>query len=155
MQITKDQLPLVAAELVSYLKEKAESNRATILALSGDLGAGKTTLIQEIARVLGVEESVPSPTFVIMKYYKLMDERFERLVHMDAYRMESKEELRPLHLESVFMDGKALLCVEWPERLYGELPADVTKLTLSVAGEHDRLITTSPELLTRLEARLK
>lgn len=155
MQITKDQLPLVAAELVSYLKERVESNRATILALSGDLGAGKTTLVQEIARCLGVEESVPSPTFVIMKQYALKDELFERLIHMDAYRIESKEELRPLHLESVFTDGKALLCIEWPERLYGELPPDVTKLTLSVAGEDDRLITTNPELLARLEACLK
>src|ERR1700739_2778621 len=77
-------------------------DRATVVTLSGDLGAGKTTFVQAAANALGIEENVTSPTFVIEKIYQLpkkSDVRhrfFKRLVHVDAYRLEGPAELEKL-----------------------------------------------------------
>src|ERR1035437_464305 len=76
---------------------KMKNNKAKVVALSGDLGAGKTTLTQELAKLLGVKENVVSPTFIIMKIYKINSSKynshFKQLVHIDAYRLESPAEL--------------------------------------------------------------
>ena len=82
-----------AQELQAYARKFVASlmphrDAATLVTLSGDLGAGKTTFTQGIARALGVEETVASPTFVIEKVYVLTAQRWERLVHIDAYRLE-------------------------------------------------------------------
>src|ERR1039458_8847512 len=71
-------------------------NAATIVALSGDLGSGKTTFAEGIARTLGIEESVTSPTFVLEKIYELDGQKWQRLIHIDAYRLKEAHELEAL-----------------------------------------------------------
>src|SRR3989338_1544300 len=83
-----------AADYVSHLV--ASMGSSTVVALSGDLGAGKTTFAQAVAKSLGVEETVNSPTFVIQKVYALSDQQWGRLIHIDAYRLKSADELRAL-----------------------------------------------------------
>jgi len=86
-----------------------DSHRETlVVSLQGDLGAGKTAFTQELARSLGVVEVVTSPTFTIMKQYEIDNKDFDLMVHIDAYRIESEEEVEPLHLESVFTEPKQL-----------------------------------------------
>lgn len=117
-------------------------DRATVLALRGDLGAGKTTFTQHLARALGVHEPVTSPTFVIMKGYELLDQPFAQLVHIDAYRIEAEAELQVLGFESVLSTPRTLVVIEWSEKLPTLLPAEVTTLTFVFTGS-TRTVTVS------------
>lgn len=112
-----------------------------VITLEGDLGAGKTTFTQELGRNLGVTEQVTSPTFTIMKQYELDHELFDTLVHIDAYRFESEEEARPLRLEEIFTIPRAIVCVEWPERIPSLIPKTATSLTISIIEDEKRLVT--------------
>lgn len=127
-KFTKNQISDIAKEILSSLK-KGES--ATILALSGDLGAGKTTLTQSIAKDLGVTENVISPTFVIMKRYKIQDSRFAHLIHIDAYRLNSSTELERLGWAEILADPKNLILIEWPERVPESIPSGAKRINLS------------------------
>jgi len=102
----------------------AHQEHATVIGFRGDLGSGKTTFAQGVARALGVEEQVTSPTFVIQKSYTLPKEvrGFARLVHMDAYRIETLDELRPLKFQELLKDPKTLLIIEWPDKVRDALP---------------------------------
>lgn len=99
---SKNDIGAIAAELLAGLP-KGET--ATVIALSGDLGAGKTTLTQELARQLGVTDTVISPTFVIMKEYAITRGPYTQLVHIDAYRLESAAELERLGWRDLLRDA--------------------------------------------------
>lgn len=98
---------------VAYNKEKG----AVIVGFSGHLGAGKTAFAQAVARHLGVEEDVTSPTFVIMKIYPLQNKSWKNLVHIDAYRLESGREIEALKFEQYASDPGNLIIIEWPENI--------------------------------------
>jgi tRNA threonylcarbamoyladenosine biosynthesis protein TsaE len=89
------------------------------IALSGELGAGKTTLVQGVARGLGVAEHVVSPTFTLVREYR---GRLE-LTHVDIYRLERVQDVVDLGLEEIG-DGDAVLVVEWGDAIHALLPAD-------------------------------
>jgi tRNA threonylcarbamoyladenosine biosynthesis protein TsaE len=126
-----EELKGVAGELLGLWKQMDVAREAAVVvALSGDLGAGKTTFIQQLAQILGVVESVTSPTFVIMKSYETIDSAFESLVHMDAYRIEDDSELAPLNFSEVLTQSKTLVCIEWAERISASLPAHTIKMDL-------------------------
>ena len=104
-----------------------------LIALSGDLGAGKTTLARAILRSLGVAEDVPSPTFTLVQRYRTQN---LAVSHFDLYRVESTTELNELGLEAALDDGAAL--VEWPENgLPERLRQDALTISL-MALDHDR-----------------
>lgn len=112
-----------------------QTDRATVIALSGDLGSGKTTLTQYIAEAFGVEERVTSPTYVIEKVYELLARPFERLVHIDAYRLTGEHELATLGWDALLKDSKTIILIEWPEKVAGLVPADAIRITLEGSGE--------------------
>ena len=125
------------AELCNF----AEAHEgAVVLAISGGLGAGKTTFVQHLAKLLGVSQVVTSPTFTIMKGYEVSVPPFEHLVHMDAYRIEDLEELRPLRLKEILKSPKTLVCIEWAERIAPVLPADVWQLSFTAQTDGVRHI---------------
>jgi tRNA threonylcarbamoyladenosine biosynthesis protein TsaE len=109
-----------------------------VIALSGDLGAGKTTLARGFLRGLGLEGEAPSPTFTIVQTYEPPEMRLP-VWHCDLYRLEDPEEAIELGLEEAF-DG-AVVLIEWPERLGSFLPADALRLRLEGAGEPQRRLT--------------
>lgn len=109
--------------------------RATVIALSGDLGAGKTTLTQALAKQMGVTETVTSPTFVIMKEYIPLSSPFRALVHLDAYRIEDEVELTPLRFAEKLRTPETLIVIEWPERISGVLPKQHTRIHLTHDGD--------------------
>ncbi len=117
-----------------------DPDKATVVGLSGDLGAGKTTLIAALANILGVSGTVVSPTFVIAKFYELADTRWDTLVHIDAYRIESDTELGPLGWETLLGQARTLIVIEWPERI--TLPLDVQRFTIAhtSTGRHITVI---------------
>lgn len=107
-----------AAEwLDSVIAKREGASQAYVVGLSGHLGAGKTAFTKRIAKNLGVGEEVTSPTFVIMKIYETKNASFRRLVHIDAYRLEGREELGGLRFEEVVADPYNLVMMEWPENV--------------------------------------
>lgn len=108
---------------------------ATIIALSGDLGAGKTTFAQGIARALGVEEAVASPTFVIEKIYELTGQKWHRLIHIDAYRLEGEHELEVLGWSEVAQDRNNIIVIEWPEMVAKLISEDAMRIKITGDGD--------------------
>ena len=106
-----------------------------VIALSGDLGAGKSTLARAILRALGHAGEVPSPTFTLVQTYDLDPP----VAHADLYRLDSPREADSLALDSFLEDGVLLL--EWPERLGAELWPEALRLSLHGAGETSRRLT--------------
>ncbi len=115
----------LAAELAAELPEDAT------LALHGDLGAGKTTWVQGLARGLGITGAVTSPTFTL---YNLHRGGTRLLAHLDAYRLGSEREAFDLLLEE-FLVSPWCLAVEWPERVAGWLPPDAWHFDLGIEAD--------------------
>jgi tRNA threonylcarbamoyladenosine biosynthesis protein TsaE len=106
------------------------------VALHGDLGAGKTTWVQGMAQGLGITEPVTSPTFVI---YTLHQGPRRMLAHLDAYRVESQDEVAALLLEE-YLVSPWCLAVEWPERLEGWISPEAWHLDLDIGADGRRTI---------------
>ena len=91
---------------------------ATVWLLQGPLGAGKTTLVRGLLRALGYTGRVTSPTFTLQHPYRLRHQRWDYVVHVDAYRLRRKSEAAALDLTAWQANPRCLLVVEWPERLH-------------------------------------
>ena len=118
---------LTEPELRSWGEELGRAANAPLaIAISGELGAGKTTLAQAICRGAGVRDSVTSPTFALVQRYE--GPRFP-VYHLDLYRLESARELVNLGWDDLLRDD-ALVLIEWPERADGHLPANALHLEL-------------------------
>jgi len=113
---------------------------ATVVGLSGNLGSGKTTFVQAIAKILGVTESITSPTFVLMKFYEIQNDNYKKLVHIDAYRLEHGKELEKLRVKEVFSDPKNLVFIEWPENVKSVLPKNIRTMKFEFVDEKTRAI---------------
>jgi len=125
-----DNLPAVARNII----EKYPENR--IFAISGGMGAGKTTLIKAICHELEVSDIVVSPTFSLVNQYKLPNGN--PVYHFDFYRLKSIEEAFDIGYEEYFYSG--FYCfIEWPEKVENLLPDDSVRITIS-EGEGKRLI---------------
>lgn len=150
---TLDDLRLEAAAFARTLRPSESAQpRAVLVALSGDLGAGKTAFTQALAAALGVEDRVTSPTFVLEKIYQLPPEAarragvpehgvfFTRLVHIDAYRLESAAELMPLGFDEIMQSNQNLVVMEWPEKVADGLPKPDYHLFLEAQPDGSRRI---------------
>lgn len=104
-----------------------------VIRLDGNLGAGKTTLIQWVAEALGVHEEVTSPTFSLVHCYEARD--FD-LYHLDLYRLEDPQELEEIDIDEVFVPLRAVTFIEWAERAEGELPPFIFRLTIIPSEEN-------------------
>ena len=139
------------------VKLTPKKDEATLVALSGELGSGKTTFVQCAARALGVQENITSPTFVLIKSYQLPITKgdfnppfekggarragdFKNLFHIDAYRLESGAELAKLDFEEIVAEPRNLIFLEWPERVAEVLPADYLTIKFSFIDEATRTI---------------
>ena len=108
-----------------------------VLALSGDLGAGKTQLVKGLARGLGVTSRVHSPTFTLVNEYS--GGRL-RLFHLDLYRLETPAQIQSAGVEE-FLQPDGVAVIEWAERLGGETAARLVRVNLEITGETERTIT--------------
>ncbi len=121
---TKKAAAAIIRELLSL------GRRPLVLALSGELGSGKTTFIQGLASSLGIRAKVQSPTFVLTKWYRLgrRAKPFRHFVHVDAYRLETPAEARRLGLKDMCKDREAIVVIEWAERIRSLIPRDALRL---------------------------
>lgn len=125
---------------------KIKKDKATVVGLYGELGTGKTTFMKYFAEALGVKEEIKSPTFVIMKFFGLVSSNqkpesgFEKLIHIDAYRIEDPEEMKVLGWDKIIADPKNLICIEWPERIASMLPEHIV-IKFEHVSENQRKIS--------------
>ena len=125
-------LPTATASLLSYIKE------ASVVAFYGKMGAGKTTLIKELCRQLGVTSVVNSPTFSLVNEYHTKDG--ETIYHFDFYRINKLEEVYDFGYEEYFYSGNLCL-IEWPELVEQLLPDDTLKLLIEEKPDGCRVIS--------------
>lgn len=116
----------------------------TTLALHGDLGVGKTTFVQGLARGFGITEQVTSPTFTIFTLHRGQGSPARTLVHLDAYRLDRAAQLDSLMLED-FLTTPYCLAVEWPENIAAWLPPATLHLDLGIAPDERHTLRLRPE----------
>jgi len=112
------------AEILLRKISAPKKTSATLITLSGDLGAGKTTFTQKFGENLGIKEKINSPTFVISKKYEINSKEFiwKNLIHIDAYRLEREEDMELIGLKEQLKNPENLIFLEWPEMLVKWLP---------------------------------
>lgn len=130
---TVEDLKTLAERVLVEMRERGAAELgASVLALHGELGAGKTTFTQALAQTLGVNGNVTSPTFVVMRLYPIKaHDFFKTLVHIDAYRIESLDEVAVIGVADLLRDRDNLICIEWAERIEEALPKDALHITLT------------------------
>ena len=119
-------------------------NKTNVLLLSGDLGGGKTFITQELGRLLKVKGNINSPTFNIMKLYNIINKssHFKYLLHIDAYRLSSYQDLLNLGLEEYLVNEEVLLVIEWPKDLpvyLAEEKIDYYLIDIDIKSKEDRI----------------
>jgi tRNA threonylcarbamoyladenosine biosynthesis protein TsaE len=128
------EIPLIAAELSEVI------SRFKVVTFSGNLGAGKTTLIKILCRLWGVEDAVSSPAFSLVNQYKCNTEKGESLIyHIDLYRVKDEEEAYDAGIEDNLFSGHLCL-VEWPEKALGIIPEESLKVEISYISPDQRHI---------------
>lgn len=151
----------IAKALAQEILTTPPSHGASIIALEGNLGSGKTTFTQGFARGLGIKEIPKSPTFVIMNAYPLKkseirnqksetNSKFKKyknqktqghFVHIDCYRIESAKELTHLGIQEIFKDSHSIVLIEWAERIRSLLPRDGIRIRFEHgAKSNERII---------------
>jgi tRNA threonylcarbamoyladenosine biosynthesis protein TsaE len=146
-------MPILSAHAIELFSNSAEQTqrignqfgalleKGDVIALQGDLGAGKTTLVQGIASGWGSAESVTSPTFVLVNQYDRPDG--QRMSHLDAYRLDNLTQAEDLDLDHY--QDKGPLIVEWAERIKNLLPEQHLWVELFHVGESRRRMEFRPQ----------
>lgn len=132
--ITLEGLPAVAHDIIDRI------HGYRVCLLTGDMGAGKTTLVKALCHVLGVEDVMSSPTFSIVNEYRSLDGR--RIFHFDFYRIRSEAEAFDIGTEEYFYSGDYCF-VEWPEKIPSLLPEQYVTLALQVEDAATRTLDIS------------
>ena len=139
----KERLCRTKKETEEFAKALAKELRAgDVVCLHGDLGAGKTQLMQWMAPVWGISSTVDSPTFSLVQTYPTRDENLH-IHHLDLYRLEEEEELETIGFEDLFYPVQAITFNEWPQRAASYLPKQALHVFIDRVdeeGEHARYI---------------
>lgn len=123
-----------AAVIAQDLLKKGPGKNAFVVALEGDLGAGKTTFVQGFFKGLGLKRVPNSPTFILMRRTALSGKKFKNIFHVDAYRTDA-DSFAALGMKEIFADPRNIVLVEWPERIKKLLPKNILKIRFT-HGRH-------------------
>lgn len=126
-------------ETKKLAKSLAKDFEGRVIALSGELGAGKTTFVQGFAKGLGIKEKIISPTFVLIRQHKI-PKSSKTLYHIDLYRLKGAEDLKELGLEEILSNPNAIILIEWPEKMEQLLAKNTVKITITTKSNHERII---------------
>ena len=110
-----------------------------VLALYGDLGSGKTTFMQGLAKGLGIKKQIISPTFIIMRTYKVRS-KVKNLYHLDLYRIEKESQAIDLGLKELMGDLETIVAIEWPDKIENLLPENRIDITFEYLEDDKRQI---------------
>ncbi|MFK5957820.1 MAG: tRNA (adenosine(37)-N6)-threonylcarbamoyltransferase complex ATPase subunit type 1 TsaE [Lutibacter sp.] len=123
-------LPKIAKEVIQFAKHN-------VLLFYGEMGVGKTTLIKEIVKQLGVTDNVSSPTFSLVNEYHTT--KGEKVYHFDFYRINNEEEAMDMGIEEYFYSN-SLCLVEWPNKVENLVPLKSVIITISINSNQQRTI---------------
>ena len=123
------------ADLIKASQFILENSKSNLLLISGNVGAGKTTLIKNYCKLIGVSENVSSPTYTIINEY---DSEEGLVVHMDLYRLKNVEELNNLGVTEYFNNRQVI--IEWPEIIIDEISTNYTHINISYFDDNTRTI---------------
>jgi tRNA threonylcarbamoyl adenosine modification protein YjeE len=139
----------IGESLSQGIRKKLKINGPVVIALQGDLGAGKTTFVQGLMKGLGSKNRVASPTFILMRRHKLSTgaalskaKTFSNVFHIDAYRLKKPEQFDVLGLEEILKDPKNIVLIEWPEQAKKLIPKSALWIKFEYGEkENERKIT--------------
>lgn len=147
---------LVACEFTKeILRKPGFRKNALVVALSGDLGAGKTHFVKAVAKEFGIKNTINSPTFVIMKRYEIKDPQVsgaqhledrcwapvKNFIHIDAYRLKNEKEILNLGWKEMIGNPENIIFIEWPENIKKALPKKYFKVKIKhLEGENREIV---------------
>ena len=135
----------LAEKIAESIKRGLPAGRQSkIIALYGNLGSGKTTFVQGLAKGLGIEKKIISPTFILMRSYKIQNTKYQilNLYHVDLYRLEGNvaEEAKNLGLTDIWGKKDNIVVIEWAEKIKKILPKETKWIKFENIGENERKI---------------
>ncbi|MEK7537023.1 MAG: tRNA (adenosine(37)-N6)-threonylcarbamoyltransferase complex ATPase subunit type 1 TsaE [Patescibacteria group bacterium] len=137
----------IAAKLAGRLIKK-RNRGALVVALEGELGAGKTTFIKGFSKALGIREKILSPTFVLIHKHKIINNKkriknkeFKNLYHIDCYRLKSGKDLLKLGIKEIFANPENIVLIEWADRAKKIVPKNAIWIYFSHLEKNTRRIT--------------
>lgn len=137
---TKKVAKLLAQEIFGSLAPK---NHAWVIGLEGELGSGKTKFVQGFATGLGIQGRLTSPTFVLIKKYKIPGYGLRvtsYLFHIDCYRLNKPKDLLDLDFKEIISNAKNIVLIEWAEKVRKILPKDAVRIKFKIISEKERKI---------------
>ncbi len=133
-----------AKETQALVNEILSLINSNVIGLIGDLGAGKTTFVQGLAKHLGIDTPITSPTFMILKSYSIKNHpKFKKLIHIDAYRVNSWDEIVTTGIGDIWNNPENLVVIEWAENIKDMLPQSTNFINFEHKGENTRTISLS------------
>ena len=117
------------------------SHQSSIIALSGELGSGKTTFVQGLARGLGIKKRVLSPTFILMRQYAIRYMPYANFYHVDLYRVENEKDVRGLGLSEIWSNPENIVAIEWAEKIKKILPKRRWEIYFEYVSDTERRIS--------------
>jgi len=132
----------IAKTLAEIVLGERQRRGATVIALVGELGSGKTTFAQGFAKGLGIKARILSPTFILLKEFAIQHSFFRVFYHIDCYRLDNPAgELLRLEFKKIIADPHAIVVIEWADRIKKILPRDVLWIQLRHGDKNKRYIT--------------
>lgn len=132
LEYTLEDIDKYALEIVNQLPLKGE------VYLEGEMGAGKTTLIKTILRILGVKDTISSPTFSLVNTYELPNHK--SIFHADLYRVKNEEELYDIGFDE-YLETNSLIFIEWSERMTSLFNPKAMKITIEITSQYRRKLS--------------
>jgi len=135
----------IGKRVAQKLIKRTETKNATVVCLRGNLGSGKTIFAQGFGRGLGITGRIQSPTFVLMRRYRIKPrakKTFAFFYHLDLYRIHNSKEIKYLDLKDIFNDASAVILIEWAEKISRSLPSQAVNINFEhVRKSSARIIT--------------
>lgn len=127
-QQTKGFARLILKKISRARGRTEKTNQATIIALEGELGSGKTVFSQGLAQALGLKRKITSPTFLIVRNYGLKTRMYKNFFHIDCYRIKKPKELLSLNFKKIITDPKNFVIIEWADKIKELLPQGAIRI---------------------------
>ncbi len=138
-----EQTKNLGEKLAKEILKKKPKDQAFVIGLEGELGGGKTTFLQGFAKGLGIKEKILSPTFVIVKRFKLKNlstYKLTNLYHFDCYRIGKSKELLDLGFKKIVSNAKNIIVIEWADKIKRIMPEDVLWIKFDFVDKKKRKI---------------
>jgi len=131
----------IATEMAKQILYCGPKKKAFLIGLVGDLGGGKTTFVQGLAKGLGIRDKILSPTFVIMKKFEIKHSRFRYFYHFDCYRFLKDKDILDLGFKKIINNSGNIVAIEWADKIKNILPKTTTWINFDFVNNKKRKIT--------------